>query len=113
MENITKISDAIKNQLIEKESEIDRYKKLSEEIREENDKLFDENLELTKKYNELKMNNEINKGGQQNEILANLQRVELQLEDSKKENENLKNDNEKKEKDVKKYKNKLKKTINK
>ena len=54
MENITKISDAIKNQLIEKESEIDRYKKLSEEIREENDKLFDENLELKKKYNELK-----------------------------------------------------------
>ena len=107
MENITKISDAIKNQLIEKESEIDRYKKLSEEIREENDKLFDENLELTKKYNELKMNNDINKGQQQNEILANLQRVELQLQDSKKENEKLKQDYEKIENDLTKYKNRL------
>ena len=112
IENITKITDAIKNQIIEKDNEIERYKKLNDEAREENDKLFYEKMDISKKYNELKMNNEINKGGQQNEILANLQRVELQLEDSKKENENLKNDNEKKEKDVKKYKNKLKKTKN-
>ena len=110
IENITKLSDAIKSQLIEKESEIDRYKKLSDEVREENDKLFEENLELTKKYNEVKMNSDINKGGKENEILANLQKVELQLEDSKKENEKIKDDNEKIKNDLTNYKNRLKKT---
>ena len=74
-------------------------------LTKENEKLVEKNI---KNQNDIN----VNKGGQQNEILANLQRVELQLEDSKKENENLKNDNEKKEKDVKKYKNKLKKTKN-
>ena len=53
----------MKNQLIGKESEIDRFKKLNEEATEENEKLLDENMKLKKENNEIKMNIKINEAG--------------------------------------------------
>jgi hypothetical protein len=102
LEKLNKINEAMKNQLIGKESEIDRFKKLNEEATEENEKLLDENMKLKKENNEIKMNIKINEAGKKNEETAKIFRIENELKNSNQKNKEL-------EEEVNKCKDKIRK----
>ena len=79
LEKNTHILEAFKKQLMEKVAELEQYKKINEEAREENDKLTDENITLKKEYNLIKTKINVCNADIQSRNDSNIIKIQLQM----------------------------------
>ena len=88
IEKKNKIENLLKQQLIDKESEINHFKKLYEDSNNELEKLTDENFNLKKNNFQIKNSININNSAQENKNLAQFQNLNLKYNELIKTNKN-------------------------
>ncbi len=88
IEKKNKIENLLKQQLIDKEAEINHFKKLYEDSNNELEKLTDENFNLKKNNFQIKNSININNQAQENKNLAQFQNLNLKYNELIKTNKN-------------------------
>ena len=88
IEKKNKIENLLKQQLIDKENEINHFKKLYEDSNNELEKLTDENFNLKKNNFQIKNSININNSAQENKNLAQFQNLNLKYNELIKTNKN-------------------------
>jgi hypothetical protein len=88
IEKKNKIENLLKQQLIDKEAEINHFKKLYEDSNNELEKLTDENFNLKKNNFQIKNSININNSAQENKNLAQFQNLNLKYNELIKTNKN-------------------------